>query len=499
MAAARPGRARRWLPAGVAAAVMLAGGGVAAVAAIPDAGTGVFHGCYSTKTGALRLIGPAKRQKCKAGEKAVTWDQAGITWKGAWAKAKHYPVHDAVSYLGSSYLAVRASTGIVPAGHPADWAVLAQAGKKGATGRPGTPGRTLLPGQVTLGVGLPDVLSATGDKISEPDAVAFDGSDLWIANSSANSVTEVRASNGSLVRVLSNTSNSGFKFNNPDAIGFDGTDLWIANDVLAPASVTEVKASNGSLVRAPEGSEIADRGDYVSVRTAANPVFYWGNFLLLPAEALSGPPDRWLSLFATEFPAARHVALGFDVTDGLDADLGQFEATGLAALRDVVLVAKAPGEPPHPGNPAEIRPLASDRDWEQAVSLQVACDSEEGGDADEAFVRSRFATRRAITGAGHGVWFGAFRDGDLAAQLGVFSDGTGLARYQDIATHPGARRQGLAATLVCHAGRYAIDQLGAKTLVIVADPTEPAIRVYRSVGFAEQQAQVGLQRGPVGD
>jgi ribosomal protein S18 acetylase RimI-like enzyme len=269
--------------------------------------------------------------------------------------------------------------------------------------------------------------------------------------------------------------------------------------MLAAVDVVSLGYRTDLMVRALEGSEIADRGDYVSVRTAANPVFYWGNFLLLPAEALSGPPDRWLSLFATEFPKAGHVALGFDVTDGLDADLGQFEATGLSALRDVVLVAKAPGEPPHPGNPDEIRPLADDGDWEQAVSLQVACDQEEGGEADEAFVRSRFMTGREIAGAGHGVWFGAFRDGDLAAQLGVFSDGTGLARYQDIATHPGARRQGLAATLVCHAGRYAIDQLGAKTLVIVADPEEPAIRVYRSVGFAEQQAQVGLQRGPVGD
>ena len=39
----RPGRARAWLPAGVAVALVLTGGGVAAVAAIPDAGTRVFH------------------------------------------------------------------------------------------------------------------------------------------------------------------------------------------------------------------------------------------------------------------------------------------------------------------------------------------------------------------------------------------------------------------------------------------------------------------------
>ena len=178
------------------------------------------------------------------------------------------------------------------------------------------------------------------------------------------------------------------------------------------------------------------------------------------------------------------------------ADLGQFEKAGLAVQRDAVLVATAPGSPPRPGTPAEIRPIAGDREWEQAVSLQVACDQEGGGEAAEAFVRSRFATRRAIAGTGRGVWFGAFLDGELAAQLGVFSDGTGVARYQDVATHPGARRRGLAAALVGHAGRYAIDQLGARKLVIIADPGEPAIRVYRSVGFTEQETQVGLQRGP---
>ena len=267
--------------------------------------------------------------------------------------------------------------------------------------------------------------------------------------------------------------------------------------MLAAVDVESLGFRTDLMVRALEGSEITDRGDYVAVRTAANPGFYWGNFLLLPAEALSGPPDRWLALFAEEFPEAGHVALGFDVADGHDADLGQFEAAGLSAQRDTVLMATAAGEPPRPVTLAQFRPLASDRDWEQAVSLQFTLDLAEGGEVDEDFVRARFAARREIVSAGHGAWLGAFRDGELVAQLGVFSDGTGLARYQDVSTHPGARRQGLASGLVCHAAQYAIDELGAKTLVIIADPDEAAIRVYRSVGFADHQTQVGLQRGPV--
>lgn len=253
------------------------------------------------------------------------------------------------------------------------------------------------------------------------------------------------------------------------------------------------------MIRALEGSKIADHGDYVSVRTAANPAFYWGNFLLLPARALAGPADRWLSLFASEFPEAGHVALGFNVTDGGGADLASFEAAGLGVQRDTVLTATVLAEPARPGPSAELRPLAGDREWEQAVSLQEAVDLEEGGSFDEGFVRARFAARRGIAADGHGVWFGAFREGELVAQLGVYSDGTGVARYQDVATHPRARRQGLAGALVREAGRYALDQLGAKTLVIIADPDEPAIRVYRSVGFDDSETQIGLQRGPAED
>ncbi|HEY8789730.1 MAG TPA: hypothetical protein VIM10_11440 [Actinopolymorphaceae bacterium] len=44
-------------------------------------------------------------------------------------------------------------------------------------------------------------------------------------------------------------------------------------------------------------------------------------------------------------------------------------------------------------------------------------------------------------------------------------------------------RMGLDDTLVHHAGRYALTDLGVETLVIVADPEYVATRIYRSVGF----------------
>src|SRR5215472_5338676 len=190
---------RRWpvsrvtAAAAVVAAAVLASG--VALASIPDAGTGVFHGCYSKRTGALRLIDPSKGQKCATSEKSVTWNQAGITWKGSWSKTTGYQVHDAVAFQGSSFLAIHASKGANPGSNTADWAVLARGGQ-------GPPGPTLLPSQVTLGVGVPDVLNAGGYGFSAPAGIAFDGTHLWIANVAGNSVTEVNAADGSLVRVL---------------------------------------------------------------------------------------------------------------------------------------------------------------------------------------------------------------------------------------------------------------------------------------------------------
>jgi GNAT superfamily N-acetyltransferase len=124
----------------------------------------------------------------------------------------------------------------------------------------------------------------------------------------------------------------------------------------------------------------------------------------------------------------------------------------------------------------------------------MACADEPASSRE--FSERRVADQRRIAEAGHGSWFGAFQGGRLAAQLGLYSDGGPIARYQNVETHPSARRQGLAGTLVYHAGRYGLDTLGARTLVMVADPGYSAIRIYRSAGFADLETQVTLQREP---
>ncbi len=243
-----------------------------------------------------------------------------------------------------------------------------------------------------------------------------------------------------------------------------------------------------------EGSQVEDRGDYLAIRSPENPTYWWGNFLLLSASPQRGETAKWLDLFAAEFPGARHVALGIDVTEASAVKPAELVAAGLRMQRHTVMVAADVHEPPNPNLASTYRALSDDDDWRQAAELRAALSEGEPG-SEPAFLQARIDAERALTEAGNGTWFGAFVDGTLRAQLGLITDGDGIARYQNVETHPAARRQGLAGTLVWRAGQHGLGA-GANTLVMVADPHDVAIRVYRSVGFADAESQIGFERQP---
>jgi ribosomal protein S18 acetylase RimI-like enzyme len=261
-------------------------------------------------------------------------------------------------------------------------------------------------------------------------------------------------------------------------------------------NVTSLGYRTDLMVRAREGSLAEDQGDCIVIRSPANPDFHWGNFLLVPALDPGGLPG-WADRFAAEFPAAGHVAIGVDVGSPADADLvglAEVAAAGLTADRSAVLTASALRPPPRPNGDATYRPLSGDADWEQSRGITLGAF---GSDGDSDFICARSAAMRAMTEAGDATWYGAFLGDDLCAQLGIVVDaGTGLARYQSVETRPDARRRGLAGTLTWHAGHAALAAGRAATVVIVADPGETAIGIYRSVGFTDAQVQLGLARQP---
>ena len=131
--------------------------------------------------------------------------------------------------------------------------------------------------------------------------------------------------------------------------------------------------------------------------------------------------------------------------------------------------AAAAVRPPAPKRRSDLPALQSDEDWAQCLQLRIAC-KDNGQDGDAQFASRRRRTERAITEAGHGGWFGAFLDGRLVAQMGLLNASPGLARFQSVETTQTSAAAASPAPWSTTSSRYGFNQLGATTLVMVADP-----------------------------
>lgn len=241
------------------------------------------------------------------------------------------------------------------------------------------------------------------------------------------------------------------------------------------------------------GSEVEEHDGYVAVRTPDNPDYYWGNYLLLPRPPAAGELPGWEETFARTFPRSRHRAYGVAAADGTRADLAAFAEAGFETEASSVMTATVVHEPPRPNRDATYRRLVSDDDWAQQLELWA---SSEDDRVHREFVVAKVAAERRMAETGAGGWWGAFVGDRLLSSMGLVAASPGLARFQQVQTHPEARGRGLAGTLVHRVSEFGFDELGARTLVMVADPDYLAIRIYRSVGFADAEPQLQAQRKP---
>lgn len=243
--------------------------------------------------------------------------------------------------------------------------------------------------------------------------------------------------------------------------------------------------------------EVVDRGEYLVVRTPSNPTYRWGNFLLFSRPPARGDAARWSGLFRAEIgapPGTKHQVFAWDDPSGATGALEEFLADGFRVETTSVLVREdakaAPATPPG----VDVRPLVTEDDWRDVVELQVRCTPDSESEDDyRTFRQRKMSEYRRMHDAGLGFWYGAFLDGRMVADLGVFAEG-GLGRYQHVETDPEFRRRGIARALVFEAGRQASRQLDIETLVICADPDYHAIELYRSLGFSERERMVGVEK-----
>jgi len=248
-------------------------------------------------------------------------------------------------------------------------------------------------------------------------------------------------------------------------------------------------------VLASSGSLVEHRGDHLVVRTPDNPTYHWGNCLLVLDETAVGDAPRWLGAFAAAFPDAGWVAVGLPRMPG---DLAAWTALGVELeLDDVLTTRTLPRQAPLAAG-YTARRLAGDDDWEQHVAKELRENARTGEfppDGYEEFLRARTVARRALVGRDAAAWFGAFDGGGrLVADLGIVRCGT-TARYQAVGTDADHRRRGLASHLLGLAARWSATG-GCDRWVIVTEATNPAGRVYRSVGFTPDVGNVQAYRRP---
>ncbi|UMG92425.1 GNAT family N-acetyltransferase [Nocardioides sp. TF02-7] len=246
------------------------------------------------------------------------------------------------------------------------------------------------------------------------------------------------------------------------------------------------------------GSTVEDRGQYVAVRTQANPTFRWGNFDLLAVPPAADEVADVLARYDADLPDGDFRTFGVDGTTDQAAALAPMLEAGLRIDAATVMTATSVHAPPRPNRSVQCRTLATDDDWAQRVELSVAVDAADPDGSEGAgyrtFAERRADADRALCEAGHGTWWGAFAGDRLVASMGLVDAGSGLARFQSVETHPDHRGQGIAGTLVHRVAAHGFDEVGAHTLVMVADPDYLAIRVYRSVGFTDTETQTQLEQ-----
>jgi ribosomal protein S18 acetylase RimI-like enzyme len=245
------------------------------------------------------------------------------------------------------------------------------------------------------------------------------------------------------------------------------------------------------------GSEIEDFGNHLVVRSPHNPHHWWGNFLLLDDVPAPDNCQHWIDRFEEVFPGATHRAIGFDGVDGRVDDLEWFIAQGFEAEVQSVMTASHVQAPAHRNSNATYRQLHSESDWAQSVELGIRCNERQLEPRQYRQFRSaQVASRRHLQQSARGAWFGALVDGRLVSQMGLISARPDLARFQSVETEPNLRRQGLASSLLHFVSTFGFDELGADTLVMVADPNYFAIDLYRSVGFTDTEAQLQIELSP---
>ena len=195
-----------------------------------------------------------------------------------------------------------------------------------------------------------------------------------------------------------------------------------------------------------DGVVLAGPG-FLAARTPTSPLFWWGNFVVFEAPPRPGQVAEWAATFDDQVgcvPGVQHRNLAWD-TDStrtgahdpqgalrgskvpeVELAIAEFLAAGYQRNTSVVLTNSAPHPAPH--SQAEqaptaclVRPIKGDAEWERVLEIQHASmPSQRSTPTFRTFQTQQRDRDRRLVARGHGEWFGAFVNGQLAATMGLY-------------------------------------------------------------------------------
>jgi len=157
------------------------------------------------------------------------------------------------------------------------------------------------------------------------------------------------------------------------------------------------------------GGHVADRGDYIVIKTPSNPGYFYGNLLLFFDAPKAGSLERWKHKFRDEFrgdPGITHFTFLWDTPDEI-GDISDLKAANFQINSSKVLTASAVHPPPKLNAAVEMRVITTDDEWRAVTALQIRCGEEDYEPAAySAFKHAQMSHYRAMSEAGRGAWFG---------------------------------------------------------------------------------------------
>jgi hypothetical protein len=232
------------------------------------------------------------------------------------------------------------------------------------------------------------------------------------------------------------------------------------------------------------------RDGYTIVRSPERPDYWFGNCLVLDSEPAPERYGDWIRAHAEAFagtPVKRRVVLW---ENDARKDLEPYDGP---LARDSVTIFTTRRSPGRATQRARIAPLASQRDWDAALTLVKHERIEAGSPEQVDFATWRFNGHHRDADAGKCRVWGAWSEDDLVAFAGLYANDE-WARFITPITKAEHRRRGLFSALANRAMSQTLALFPGATIVIGAEKgSETLEKLYEGLGFraaGEQHALV---------